>query len=241
MLNFFSKKTNFIDLWSGTPEIHCHILPGIDDGAKDKDTSLHLINTYKSLGCPKIIATPHTMHGIYDNTPQSIEKAYHQITPSISGIELSYSSEYMLDDNFDTLLNKEQVIPLHKNYLLFELSYFQPPANLMEQVFKMGTLGYIPVLAHPERYSYYYRSIDIYKEFKSRGCLLQLNALSLTNHYGGECQNIAMKLLKDGLYDFIGLDTHHENHLLKIQNIKINKAYSNHLQKVCDNTISTFI
>lgn len=241
MINFFSKKTNFIDIWTGTPEMHCHVLPSIDDGAKDKDTSLQLINTYKSLGCPKIIATPHTMYGIYDNTFQSIEKAYNQISSNVNGIELAFSSEYMMDENFDSLLNTKQIIPLYKNFLLFELSYFQPPENLMEQIFKMGTLGYIPVLAHPERYAYYHRSIDIYKEFKSRGCLLQLNALSLTSHYGSECQKVAMKLLKDGLYDFIGLDTHHENHLLKIQTININKAYSNHLQRVCDKTTSTFM
>ncbi|WP_299677770.1 CpsB/CapC family capsule biosynthesis tyrosine phosphatase [uncultured Dokdonia sp.] len=240
MLNFFKKKTSFIDIWSGTPEIHCHVLPGIDDGAKNIETSLILINKYKELGCPSIIATPHTMYGIYDNTPTTIESSYASIKDQVNDIQLKYSSEYMIDDNFGELLNDKNIIPLYENYVLIEMSYFQPPENFKDIIFKMGTLGYIPVLAHPERYAYYHNKPEILTDFKARGCLLQLNALSLSEHYGESCQKMAFKLLKDGLYDFIGIDTHKIEHLQKIEHMKFSSAYAESLKAVCKNTSTTF-
>lgn len=241
MLHFFKKKSLFIDVWSGTPEIHCHVLPGIDDGAKDVQTSLKIIDAYKSLNCTRIIATPHTMHGIYDNTPETIETSYNSIIDQIpTDIQLHYSSEYMLDDNFDKLLDSKNIIPLYKNYVLIEMSYFQPPENIKEQIFKIGSLGYIPILAHPERYAYYHNKINIFQDFKSRGCLLQLNALSLSEHYGSSCQKTAFTLLKDGLYDFIGTDTHRIDHLAKIQHLKIGNNHIDFLKSVCANTSNVF-
>lgn len=240
MLQFFKKKISFIDIWSGTPEMHCHVLPGIDDGAKDRDMSLTIIKKYKDLGCPHIIATPHTMHGIYDNTSSSIKGAYDSIKDDVSGIKLSYSSEYMIDDNFETLLDAKNIIPLHENYVLIEMSYFQPPENIKETIFKIGTLGYIPVLAHPERYAYYHNKPEIFQDFKSRGCLLQLNALSLSEHYGESCQKLALKLLKEGAYDFIGIDTHKIEHLNKIERMKLGSAYASPLEIVCKKTTALF-
>lgn len=236
MLQFLKKKTSFIDIWSGTPEMHCHVLPGIDDGAKDTSTSLALIEKYKSLGCTRIIATPHTMSGIYDNTPTSIKASFKSVHEQVEGIHLSFSSEYMIDEKFDSFLISKTIIPLHENYVLFEMSYFQPPENIKEVIFKIGTLGYIPVLAHPERYAYYHNKSDIFKDFKSRGCLLQLNALSLSDHYGLSSQKVAFKLLKDGLYDFIGIDTHKVEHLTKIEHLKIRNTLVASLKSVCEKT-----
>ena len=240
MLQFLKKKTAFIDIWSGTPEMHCHVLPGIDDGAKDVDTSLTILRKYKSLGCSNIIATPHTMSGIYDNTPSTIEASYSSVNNQVDGMKLRFSSEYMVDENFNTLLDTKNIIPLHENYVLIEMSYFQPPENIKEMIFKIGTLGYIPVLAHPERYEYYHNKPDIFQDFKSRGCLLQLNALSLSEHYGGSCQKTALKILKEGLYDFIGIDTHRIEHLTKIEHLKIGNAYVSPLNAVCEKTRAIF-
>lgn len=240
MLQFLKKKTSFIDIWSGTPEIHCHVLPGIDDGAKNVANSLELLDTYKSLGCNRIIATPHTMSGIYDNTPDTIENAYDLIKNQTNGVALSFSSEYMIDENFNALLDSNHILPLHENYVLIEMSYFQPPENIKEIIFKIGTLGYIPVLAHPERYAYYHNKLAIFQDFKSRGCHLQLNALSLSEHYGASTQKVALKLLKDGLYDYIGIDTHRIEHLTKIEGMKIGNTYVDALKKICDTTKVTF-
>ncbi len=241
MFGIFKKKTAFVVIWSGTPEMHCHVLPGIDDGAKDTETSITLLKKYTTLGCPKIIATPHTMGGIYDNTPSSIERAYKSIKNDSSQIALSYSSEYMLDDNFDRLLDRKEIIPLKDNYVLIEMSFFQPPENLFEQIFKIGSQGFVPIMAHPERYAFYHKRPELYTELKKKGCLLQLNALSLTPHYGDAVQKVAFDLLNDGLYDFLGTDTHRIEHLEKIENMKIPSKYAAALKEVCEKTKQVFL
>ena len=145
MFGLFKKKILFKDIWRGTPEMHCHVLPGIDDGAKNIQVSELLLQKYAALGCTKVIATPHTMGGIYNNTPESIKNAFESIINTF-GINLSYSSEYMLDDNFEGLLKKDKIISLPNNFLLVEMSFFQPPENLYEQLFTIGSKSYIPII-----------------------------------------------------------------------------------------------
>ncbi len=240
MFGLFKKKILFKDIWSGTPEMHCHVLPGIDDGAKNVNLSEQLLQKYASLGCTKIIATPHTMGGIYNNTPESIKTAFESIVDT-SGITLSYSSEYMLDDNFEKLLKEKKLIPLFDKFLLVEMSFFQPPENLYEQLFKIGSQSFIPIMAHPERYAYYHGKYETYIELKKKGCLLQLNALSLTKHYGDFVQKTAFKLLEDGLYDFIGTDTHRIDHLEKIEAMLVPEKYKSELQRICYKTKNVFM
>lgn len=239
MFGIFKKKTSFIDIWQGTPEMHCHVLPGIDDGAKSPEQSIELLKKYVELGCNSVIATPHTMSGIYDNTPESIRTAG-RLLPIIENLKLSFSSEYMLDENFLTLLDQERLLPLKDKILLVEMSFFQPPENLFDILYKIGVKGYLPIMAHPERYGYYHRKFDTYKELKSRGCKLQLNALSLSNHYGSDVQKMAFKLLENGLYDYIGVDTHRMDHLEKIEKILIPQKYANALQLICNKTADAF-
>ncbi|WP_298324867.1 tyrosine-protein phosphatase [uncultured Dokdonia sp.] len=239
ILSFFHKKVLFINIWSGTPEMHCHVLPGIDDGPKNKIESLNLLEKYAQLGCKRIIATPHTMNGIYNNTIHSIKKAFESV-PNIPEIKLTYSSEYMLDDNFNNLLEEDLIIPLKDKYILIEMSYMRPPENLYELIYKLKSKGYMPILAHPERYKYYHDKYHIYSELKRKGCLLQLNALALTPHYGNSCQRVAFKLLKEGLYDFIGVDAHKIDHLEKIETMKLSKQYKNRLTDICSKTTKVF-
>lgn len=240
MFGILKKKTSFLDIWRGTPEIHCHVLPGIDDGAKDVATSITLLKKYAALGCRQIIATPHTMGGIYDNTPSSIERAYDSIKNDTDQVALSYSSEYILDDNFENLLERKEILPLKDNFLLVELSFFQPPENLNEQLFKIGAQGFHPIMAHPERYAYYHNRFDTYAELKKKGSSLQLNALSLTPHYGASVQKVAFQLLKEGIYDYIGTDTHRIDHLDKIEQMTIPSKYETALAAICRNTQQTF-
>ncbi|AWH75145.1 histidinol phosphatase [Dokdonia sp. Dokd-P16] len=239
MFGIFNKKKSFLDIWSGTPEMHCHVLPGIDDGAKTIAKSEELLKKYKSLGCDKVIATPHTMGGMYDNTPTTIFNAFESIE-NTQGIDLSYSSEYMLDEVFTTYLEKKELIPLIDNFVLVEMSFFQPPENLFKQIFKIGSQGYTPILAHPERYAFYHKRPEIYRDFKKKGCLLQLNGLSLSNHYGESVQKVAYDLLKNNLFDFIGLDTHRIDHLEKIEKMQISAKYSSALEDICLSTTKTF-
>jgi protein-tyrosine phosphatase len=93
------------------------------------------------------------------------------------------------------------------------MSYFSAPINLYDVLFQLQLKGYKPVLAHPERYHFYHTDFKSYYKLKQAGCLFQLNLLSLTDHYGKSVQKTAKKILNEKLYDFVGTDTHHQNHL----------------------------
>ena len=223
MLQFFTKKKFLIDTLGDVPDIHCHILPGIDDGSPDIETSRIILNKYIDLGFKKLYATPHTMGEIYPNTPETIHTALSKVKSLGMEIDITAASEYMLDEVFDEHLMSDNLLFLNHNYVLVELSYFQAPINLEQIIFKITSKGHIPILAHPERYAFYHGKLNIFKNLKAKGCLLQLNALSLSKHYGSSVQKMAFQLMEAGLLDYIGTDTHRLDHLNKIAEIQLSK------------------
>ena len=230
MLSIFKKKEYLKDHLDGITDIHNHILPGIDDGASTIEESLNLIKKLKSLGVRNFIATPHIMNDYYPNTPETIGKALSIVKEgmltdsSLKENTITAAAEYMMDHSFLEILRKEKLLTLKGKYVLVEMSYFQAPINLNEILFQLQTRGYKPVLAHPERYAYYHASdLRKYEDLISRGCLFQLNTLSLTSHYGKNMEKTALKLLEAGMYNFIGSDTHRIQHLEKLENIQLNK------------------
>ena len=241
MLHFFTKKRYLLDFMLGVPDIHCHVLPGIDDGSTSISQSTLLLEKYKSLGFSTIIATPHSMGGMYENTAETIKLAWSSVKEKVPNINLSYASEYMLDDYFEKLLDNDEILTLSNNYILVELSYFQPPINLKELLFKITSKGYVPILAHPERYAYYHNDINQYSLLKQYGCLLQLNALSLSAHYGKRMQRTAFELLEKDMYTFVATDAHRLEHLEKIEKITIStKKIIPSIADICRETKRVF-
>jgi tyrosine-protein phosphatase YwqE len=125
----------------------------------------------------------------------------------------------MLDEQFSAILEKEEILTLKDNLVLVEMSYFRPPINLYDTLFQMQLKGYNPILAHPERYNTYHNDFKEYHKLKRAGCLFQLNLLALTEHYGKQVQKITERLLKENMYDFVGTDAHHQQHLETLQKI----------------------
>ena len=142
----------------------------------------------------------------------------------IKGISIQAAAEYMLDEEFSALLDQKDILVLKDNYILVEMSYFSAPINLYELLFKIQLKGYKPILAHPERYNFYHTDFKNYYKLKQAGCLFQLNLLSLTDQYGKGVQKTSEKLLKENLYDFVGTDTHHQNHLELLPKIRTKKT-----------------
>jgi tyrosine-protein phosphatase YwqE len=107
-----------------------------------------------------------------------------------------------------------------------ELSYFQAPINLFEILFELQLKGYIPVLAHPERYNYYFSDFKLFEKLKKAGCLFQLNLMSVVGHYGPETMKMSDRLLEANLIDYVGSDIHHKGHLeafqrkVQVKNVK---------------------
>ncbi len=246
MFTFFSKKEYLVDHLSGFVDIHNHILPGIDDGAKNIEESIKLIKGFLELGVTNFICTPHIMHNYHENTPKTIKKAFKLLEKgieknNIKNIYLDYSAEHMIDDNFESLLETDNILPLKSNHLLIEMSYLQPSINFDVSVEKIKQLQMFPLLAHPERYHYLNSDKKSHKKIKSMGVKYQLNMLSLSNYYGKEVQSEALKLLNNDQYDFVGSDVHNLKHLNYLKNnVTIDKRNLNKVLLLINKTIETF-
>src|SRR5688572_11623644 len=219
MFSFFKKKpSGLIRFTNIKQDIHSHILPGIDDGAHDIETSLQLVTGMCKLGITKAVATPHIIGDLYRNNPEIINKALEKLkTACIEQgitIELCAAAEYMLDDYFMELLRKKAtILPVTKNLVLTEISYTTLPNNLENMAFEIITNGYQPIMAHPERYFYYHKNYDNFFRLKELGFLLQVNLLSLTSYYGAAVTKAAKFIVEKGLADLVGTDMHHTRNL----------------------------
>ena len=217
---FFKKKIIPLEHFfpEGFVDIHSHLLPGIDDGAKDLDHSIALIKKMYSYGIKNFVTTPHVLGDVYPNTTAIINEKLSEVQTelkkqNLNDILFSAAAEYMLDEQFSERLKNKDILTLKDNLILVEMSYFNAPFNLYDVLFEIQLKNYKPILAHPERYNFYHNEFKNYYRLKKAGCLFQLNLLSLTTHYGSGVQKTALKLLENNMYDFMGTDTHHEHHL----------------------------
>jgi protein-tyrosine phosphatase len=239
MLNLFKKKNNQLPLTVHLPfdtDIHSHILPGIDDGSPDIDTSLHLIEGLHKLGIKKTIATPHIIGDLYRNNAQTINAALQKVKAACVqkniDIEISAAAEYMLDDYFMELLKKDEpLLTLHKNILLTEIPFSTTPENLEEIIAAITEKGYKPILAHPERYSFFQQNFDEYNYLKEIGFILQVNLLSVTGYYGSKAAKAAKFIFENNLANLVGTDLHHYKHLEKIGNTDNLQLFQEYLSK----------
>lgn len=217
---FFFKK-NKPELSSLIPsnyvDIHSHLLPGIDDGAKTIQDTIYLFERMKKMGFSEIITTPHVLNQVWNNSREKIENTAEETHKKLQEIEpnlhFKAAAEYMMDSSFITLFENEKLLTLKDNYVLVEMSYLNPPINLYAILFDLQINGYQPVLAHPERYAFYHNALENYKKLKNAGCLFQLNLLATVGYYGKEVVKTTEYLLKNNLYDFTGSDMHHNKHL----------------------------
>ena len=228
IFNLFKSKPSLKELIpNGFVDIHSHILPGIDDGAKNIFESLKLISEMEKLGFSKIIGTPHTYEGVHNNTNKSIKSSFNQVEKNLNkNIKIDYASEYMLDNTLLEKISNKSLLKLKDKYVLVEMSYLFAPNNLYEIIFELQSNGYIPVLAHPERYSFLFNDPKEYNKLKKVGCKFQINLLSSIGYYGLEVKNMTDSLLNKNFVEFAGSDIHNLKHIqgfdkkIKIRNIK---------------------
>lgn len=230
MLSFFKSKPILRELLDGSfVDIHSHILPGIDDGAKNISKSVKLVSSLQELGVSQIITTPHINHYVWNNTPEIIQSKLQETQNALAEnkikMPIQAASEYFIDSWFENHFKEEKLLTLKDNYVLVEMSYQNAPLNIYKTIFEIQVAGYIPVLAHPERYVFYHNKFSEYEKLKNAGCLFQLNLLSTVEYYGSKIAEIADELLTKGMYNFCGTDVHHKKHIeafehkIKIKNI----------------------
>jgi tyrosine-protein phosphatase YwqE len=229
----YNQKVLNFDKLPFQTDIHSHILPGIDDGSPDIETSIILLKGLSALGIKKMIATPHVIADLYRNTPEIIMGALAKLKVACVDenidIEIEAAAEYMIDDSFIQMLAEgNQLLTIYDNLILTEQSFNSVADNLHEIAFSLLTNGYRPVLAHPERYEYYHNNYKNYGLLKEMGFLLQINVLSLTGYYGKSVAKVTEYLFENNLVDLVGTDLHHFRHLEMLNkkgNLQLIKKY----------------
>jgi len=153
------KLSDPLDLRRLEVDIHSHLIPAIDDGVNSFEEALDLIKRLYDLGIRKIITTPHIKNDYYKNTPEIInrgcESLKHFVEQAQIPVEIVAAAEYLIDDGFEDKLKKGDLMTFGDNFLLVELSYYDPHPNLSSIIFNLQIEGYKVILAHPERYSYW--------------------------------------------------------------------------------------
>jgi len=216
-------------------DVHSHVLPGIDDGAKALDDSLDMIERMSKFGVRKIITTPHIMYEFYRNTPEIIHQKLEFVQEAIKergmDVELEAAAEYYLDDAFIFMIkNKEPLLTFGDKCILIETNYIQNHPELLQVIFDLRIQGYKPVFAHPERYAYLTKQRDketlaAYQRVFDSGALFQLNIMSFAGYYGPQIKHTAELLLKVGMVHMVGSDAHKVEHVRLINAMKQTKIF----------------
>ena len=235
MFNFFSKRREPQKLFFST-DIHCHVLPGIDDGSPDAPTSAQLIERMQQWGITRIFASPHVAYGTFPNPPDTIAASLALLKENLAArnndIFISNSAENRIDDTLMQNLEDGTVLTLPGKRILIENSFMQEPWNLDQLIFDLQVKGYSPILVHPERYSYYYSKKDRYEALHSAGAAFQVNLLSLAGYYGRNEKHFAEFLIDRGLVDYLGSDLHRHTHADAIDTYLSSKDYLRHRDKL---------
>jgi tyrosine-protein phosphatase YwqE len=233
---FKSKKTTILPNIGFKTDLHSHLLPGIDDGSDSVEESIELITRLQNMGIERFITTPHIAESAFPNTIVEISESYQRLSLALKeanlDVNLRYSAEYRLDDNYIELFQNNQLIPFPGNYVLIENSYYQAFWGIDELIFKMITAGFHPILAHPERYRYYGNDTASYEKLHNLGCKFQVNILSFAGSYGKEAKVAANYLLNYGYIDFLATDAHHIRHIETLEQFCGTSEYKKILSKV---------
>jgi protein-tyrosine phosphatase len=215
-------------------DIHSHFIPGIDDGAQTMEDSILLLSSMAEFGYRKVITTPHIMSDYFRNTPEIIGHGLEELKITLRStdinLEIEAAAEYYFDSEFSAKIAGRELLTFGNNYVLFELSYLNAPEGLHEVIFQLKTNGYTPVLAHPERYPFWYANPEKYAEIKAKGALLQMNINSLTGFYSPAAKKIAEWLIDHNLIDFLGTDCHHQGHIKLMRKV----VHETYLKKLID-------
>ena len=180
-----------------------------------------MLNKFAQLGYRKVITTPHILGEVHPNTPEIILSGLEEVRKELKAlhipIELEAAAEYYCDESLLPKIKAKNILTFGANYVLMEFSMLSPSQYEAQAFFDLQVAGYVPVLAHFERYPYYHGNFEKVEELRARNIKIQVNLGSLTGHYGPGVKKMAEELIKKGLVDFLGSDCHRMEHLLMIE------------------------
>ncbi|HEY4105198.1 MAG TPA: CpsB/CapC family capsule biosynthesis tyrosine phosphatase [Polyangiaceae bacterium] len=207
---------------SGFIDLHCHYVPGIDDGARSNEDGIAMLRGLGELGFSRVIATPHTRPGMFDNTRESIREAFDRFGSSLSEPEklpaLDLSSEHYFDDVvFRRLLAGEGLPYPGGRAVLLEFYEIDFPPMIQHRLLDLRVRGLLPVIAHPERYRCLWRTPDTLERMVDSGIGALLDVAALIGKYGRKTQSCAEDLLERGLYHAACSDAHRPSDVAEVK------------------------
>lgn len=193
-------------------DIHAHILPAIDDGAKDLKESVEILQKLEKQGVTDVIATPHVMAGTYNNDIDIIQQKLGLVQEAIlknnMKINIYPGAELYMDSNIVAATKNNKLNLCFSRYVLVESSFQHFPKNFEEILFNFQQEGYTPIIAHAERFNNFNNNFNYLVEILNRGCYVQMNCGSIFGEYGNHVKKFAHKLLNEGCVHFLASDLH---------------------------------
>lgn len=216
-------------------DIHCHVLPNIDDGPSEVKTSLAMIRMAAEDGITHIVATPHFLYR-QPPTLGEIGEACRSLQEKIrkEGVPVTLLPGADVRISFEMLqgLDRKEVPTINNSrYLLLELPDLVPP-GLDHFLFEVRVKGYVPVITHPERNYTFLSSPGKIEPLREAGALFQITAMSITGDFGAPVKKLSRRLLDKGLVDFIATDAHNPERRVPV----LSKAYRTVAKVLGDST-----
>jgi protein-tyrosine phosphatase len=211
-----NKRSPLPDISGIAADMHSHLIPGIDDGAKTMEESIRLVRKLHQLGYKKLITTPH-INARFPNTPAIIREGLEKLKHAVKGagipVEVDAAAEYYMEDGFKKIMEKGRLMTFGNNYILLEMPFYIPYPFLSNILYDLQIAGYNIILAHAERYAYLHKNLEEYEKLKARDVMLQVNFMSLNIFNPSATRAAARMLIDAGMVDFAGTDVHNDMYM----------------------------
>jgi protein-tyrosine phosphatase len=196
-------------------DIHCHILPGVDDGSKNMDMTLDMLRIAFEEGTRNIILTPHYMLGKNKYKYDELDRRFNELKEAVyesgefDGLNLYLGNEILYEEGIVTRLREGDIHTMNgTKYILVEYNIRTPWKEILHSVDEMTQARFWPIIAHVERYHAVEGKLDRIEELMDRGCLLQMNISSVDGGFLNENTRWCRKLVKKGYISLFGTDAH---------------------------------
>ena len=238
MFDFFFWRRELLPL-PYTREIHCHLIPGVDDGSPDLAFTIKALSALENLGVEKVIFTPHFTNPSFLNYPENVGPLFDKVKEKVAEKDMdilceNYSFEYRISGAFEEMVDEGafgtpecRIRPLKGNNLLVENGWSKIYKGFDELIEQLQGEGYNLIMAHPERYPYYHGlNGEHYRALQEKGIRFQCNILSFSGYYGATEKQMAYWMLEHGYVNYLGSDMHNSHHIQLIEKFLRSKDYA---------------
>ena len=223
-------------------DFHNHVLPDVDDGPKTVEESIDMLTFASKQGITDIVQTVHFQHPKmegknveYSYLKEKVKQLQKKVDENKLNIKIYLTTENFYLPNLVEISSNPLTTVGNGRYMLIEFSTNIFPKGYEEEFFKLQTEGITPIIAHPERYRFIQNDINLMKNWKDRGYVIQIDAGSIIGHFGNNTKKITMEMIDSGFVHLIGSDAHNN----KKRNFCIDQAYKILIKKYSKEIVST--